>query len=63
MVLPFVSYYNASMEVARVGSQYYRHYNLARLVTRMLSRATYTAPEGAIGLSWFENMWGYFEVC
>ena len=63
MVLPFVSYYNASMEVAKVGSRYYRHYNLARLVTRMLSRTTYTALDSAIGLSWFENMWGYFEVC
>ena len=37
-------------------------YNLARLITRLLSRETYLKPDRALPLSWFENVWGYFEV-
>ena len=45
----------------KVG-QSYPEYNLARVITRLLSRTTYSKPASAVPLSWYENVWGYFEV-
>ena len=63
LLLPFAYYYNTSRSIAGVGQEKYPHYNLARLITRLLSRGTYKKPASeALPLVWYENIWGYFEV-
>ena len=52
---------NTTRTLPGVGAAY-PQYNLARLFTRLLSRETYLKPDRALPLSWFENVWGYFEV-
>ena len=52
---------NPTRTLPGVGAAY-PQYNLARLITRLLSRETYLKPDQALPLSWFENVWGYFEV-
>ena len=52
----------AEQRVVAAGLFLVDRYNLARLITRLLSRETYLKPDRALPLSWFENVWGYFEV-
>ena len=63
-LLPYVHLYNVSMlatdsQGQPVGSDY-PAYNLARLLTRMLSRKTYHMDSPTVKLNFFENYWGYF---
>lgn len=59
LLLPFVSYYNATEAV--VGRDY-PAYNLARLATRLLSRQTYKPSSAGMTLTFLENTLGYFEM-
>jgi hypothetical protein len=65
-LLPYVYLYNVTMlakdsKGELVGSDY-PAYNLARLLTRMLSRKTYHTSSPTVKLNFFENYWGYFEL-
>lgn len=59
LVFPFVRYYNATEAV--VGDEY-PSYNLARLLTRLLSRKTYQPGSDGLALTFLENTLGYFEM-
>jgi hypothetical protein len=61
---PYLRFYNATQEQA---GDLYPYYNLARLLTRLLSRKTYQAAwnpdeRSALRLNFLENTLGYFEM-
>lgn len=60
LFLPFLSFYNATAAI--VGTDNYVQFNMARLITRLLSRSTYTLPKEALRLNLMEGTWGYFET-
>ena len=72
LVAPFLRFFNATAAVA--GPEHYPHYNLARLLLRLLSRQTYrqpaersrdpaaTAVTNPLRLNFMENTWGYLEL-
>jgi hypothetical protein len=60
---PYITFYNESQSQAGVGEDY-PYLNLARLVTRILSRKTYESRpfnSQAMPLNFVENTLGYFE--
>ena len=61
VLAPYLRFFNQTEPYA---GRDYPYYNLARLVTRLLSRRTYGDVGGAVPLplSFMENMYGYFEV-
>jgi hypothetical protein len=66
LLLPYLMFYNHTEPL--VGSEY-PYYNLARIVTRIMSRRTYGAGRGRkatlaapMPLNMMENLYGYFEV-
>eukprot|EP00730_Choanoeca_flexa_P011813 TRINITY_DN2822_c0_g1_i1.p1 TRINITY_DN2822_c0_g1~~TRINITY_DN2822_c0_g1_i1.p1 ORF type:complete len:494 (+),score=97.98 TRINITY_DN2822_c0_g1_i1:40-1521(+) len=54
----YLKYYNTTEAV----TQDYPAYNLGRLLTRLLSRKTYTHPAAALKLTFVENTLGYLEA-
>jgi hypothetical protein len=54
----FLTYYNTTEAV----TEQYPIYNLGRLLTRLLSRKTYTQPSLGMSLNFIENTWGYLEA-
>lgn len=64
LILPYLTFFNATQEIA---GENYTEYNLARLVSRLLSRRTYGKQEPEVTaqpvqLNFMENVFGYLEV-
>jgi hypothetical protein len=66
LLLPYLYYFNvtalATDAAGNVVGDEFPSYNAARLLIRLLSRETYSKPQQALPLNWFENTWGYFEI-